>query len=280
MRWAPAIAASGLFALASPCARADQTPRPGVVDGRIRSVFYDPDQVVSLRGYFGYQMLIEFGAGERIENVSIGDALAWQVTPNHKASLLFLKPIQGETPTNMTVVTDQRRYAFALSARRAPRGRAADIAYVVRFIYPAPPSVPRPPPPPPPAPPERKNVAYTYTGSRSLLPSLVFDDGKATYFQWPSTTAIPALFLVGPDGAESIVNFTIRDGFLVVEQVAARFALRNGKDVTLVINDSWRDPLADAAAPRPHVQPKARRHGLFGWLSSAPAPPAAARAGP
>ncbi|MEP6967187.1 MAG: TrbG/VirB9 family P-type conjugative transfer protein [Pseudomonadota bacterium] len=256
-----------LLALAAPAlaARAEQAPRPGAVDSRIRSVFYDPDQVVAIRGYFGYQMMIEFGPGERIENVSIGDALAWQVTPNHKASLLFLKPIDGEAATNMTVVTDERRYVFALSARRAGKADIADMAYVVRFVYPPPP--PAPPAPPPPAPPERRNLAYTYTGSRALLPSLVFDDGHFTYFQWPPTTAIPALFLVGPDGAESIVNFSIRDGFLVVEQVAPRFALRNGKELTLVINDAWRDPLLTASAPRPHIPPPKKRRGLFGWLA-------------
>lgn len=257
-----------------PDARAEQTPIPGAVDARIRSVFYDPDQVVAIRGYFGYQMMIEFAPDEHIENVSIGDGLGWQVTPNHKATLLFLKPIDGVAPTNMTVVTDQRRYAFELTARRPGKSAPLDMAYVVRFIYPPPP--PAPPPPPPPTPPEHKNLAYTYTGSRALLPSLVFDDGRSTYFQWPSTATIPAVFLVGPDGAESIVNFSVRDGFFVVEQVAPKFDLRSAKELTTVINDAWRDPLIDAAAPRPHAPAKKKSRGIFGWMSrppqTAPAP--------
>jgi type IV secretion system protein VirB9 len=261
----------------APGARAAQTPVPGSLDPRIRSVFYNPDQVVAIHGYFGYQMMIEFAPDERIENVSIGDALSWQVTPNHKASLLFLKPIDGETPTNMTVVTDQRRYVFELSARHAAKTAPSDLAYVVRFVYPAPPFVPPPPPPPPPTPPERRNIAYTYAGSRALLPSAVFDDGVDTYFQWPKTTAIPAIFLVGPDGAESIVNFIIRDGFLVVEQVAPKFALRTGKEMTVVINDAWRDPLLDTSAPKPHAQ--AKKHGLFSWMSG-PSHPSSAQSAP
>jgi type IV secretion system protein VirB9 len=247
-------------------AGAEEAPLPGATDPRIRTVFYDPDQVVAIRGYFGFQIMIEFGPDERIQNVSIGDGLSWQVTPNHKASLLFLKPIDGTAPTNMTVVTQSRRYVFELSARRARSVRPVDMAYVVRFLYP-----PEPPPPPPPfvTPPEapqRQNVAYTYTGARELLPSLVFDDGRSTYFQWPSTAAIPAIFLVGSDGAESIVNFTIRDGFLVVEQLAPKFALRTAKELTLVINDAWRDPLLDSGAPHPHVAP--RKHGgMMSWFS-------------
>jgi type IV secretion system protein VirB9 len=269
-----ALFAPAMFAPATG-ARAEQTPIPGATDPRIRSVFYDPDQVVAIRGYYGYQMMIEFALDERIENVSIGDGLAWQVTPNHKATLLFLKPIDGQAPTNMTVVTDQRRYVFELTARRPGKTMPPDLAYVVRFVYPPPP--PAPPPPPPPAPPERKNLAYTYTGSRSLLPSLVFDDGRFTYFQWPATATIPAVFLVGPDGGESIVNFTVRDGFFVVEQVAPKFALRSAKELTTVINDAWRDPLIDAAAPRPHAPAKPKKRGLFGWRSaSAQNAPAAA----
>jgi type IV secretion system protein VirB9 len=278
-----AVALVAAILAPAPGALAEQTPIPGAVDPRIRSVFYDPDQVVAIRGYFGYQMMIEFAPDERIENVSIGDGLGWQVTPNHKATLLFLKPIDGVAPTNMTVVTDQRRYAFELTARRPGRTTPLDMAYVVRFIYPSPP--PPPPAPPPPAPPERKNLAYTYTGSRALLPSLVFDDGRSTYFQWPSTATIPAVFLVGPDGAESIVNFSVRGGFFVVEQVAPRFSLRSAKELTTVINDAWRDPLIDAAAPRPHALPKPKRRGMFGWLSgpartAASATPAPAAASP
>lgn len=231
---------------------AGQRPVPGAVDPRIRTVDYNPDEVVLLRGFFGYQMMVEFAPDERIENVSIGDALAWQVTPNRKANLLFLKPVSGEAATNMTVVTDRRRYAFELSARRASGPRAADMAYIVRFLYaPEPVSVVLDTEPPPPPPPEKRNVAYTYTGSRASLPSEVFDDGQFTYFQWPESAPTPALFLLAADGSESIVNYVIRDDYVVVEQLAPRFLLRNGAEVTTVINDGWRDPLPEATAPRP-----------------------------
>ncbi len=246
-------------------AHADQTPRPGALDPRIQMVDYDPDEVVSLTGYFGYQMMIEFDPEERIENVSIGDALAWQVTPNRRANLLFLKPIEAEA-TNMTVVTDRRRYAFELRARKAG-SRTADMAYVVRFIYPPEPVVPvfTPPPPAPPPPPERRNVSYSYTGSRASLPSLVFDDGQFTYFQWPESAPTPALFVSGPDGSESIANYGVRDGYLVVEQLAPRFVLRNGEDVTTIINLGWREPAPGPAAPRPYdakTAKAARRAGV------------------
>jgi type IV secretion system protein VirB9 len=251
---------AALACLAAPeAARAAAAPKPGVVDPRIRTIAYDPDQVVLLTGYLGFQTLIAFDPGERIENVSIGDALGWQVTPNHKANVLFLKPMAVVPATNMTVVTDRRQYAFELRARRLAGADPASLAYVVRFAYP-----PAPAPavatvtPPPPQPPQKKNIAYTYTGSRVSLPSQVFDDGRFTYFQWPTNTPIPALFLVGPDGSESIVNYSVRDGYQVVEQLAPRFKLRNGAEVTLIINDGWREPQPGPLAPRPHDAKTAR----------------------
>ena len=247
----PAFAALILATALASATRGAETPRPGLFDPRIRTVHYDPNEVVQLKGDLGYQMTIEFGDGEKIENVAIGDSLGWQVTPNKKATLLFLKPLAKGAVTNMTVITDQRRYAFQLTARKAAPSR--EMAYVVQFLYPPlPPPPPPAPVPPPPGPPEMKNKAYSYTGSRASLPALVFDDGKFTYFKWPEGTSTPALFLLANDGSESLANYGVRDGYQIVEQLAPRFVLRNGKEVTYVVNDAYREPTAGPDAPRPH----------------------------
>jgi type IV secretion system protein VirB9 len=126
------------------------------------------------------------------------------------------------------------------------------VTYVVRFLYAPDSPVAVVATPPPPAPPERRNVAYSYTGSRTALPSEVFDDGRFTYFRWADDASTPALFVVEPDGSESIANYTTRDGYQVVEQLAHRFVLRNGKEVTSIINDAWKAPAPGPLAPRPH----------------------------
>jgi type IV secretion system protein VirB9 len=126
------------------------------------------------------------------------------------------------------------------------------MAYVVRFTYPPEPVGdhgalhPRRPRP------SGATSAYTYTGSRAALPSLVFDDGRFTYFQWPEQMATPALFVVAPGRVGSIVNYGVRDGYVVVEQLAPHFRLRNGREVTTVINGGWREPTPGPAAPRPN----------------------------
>lgn len=216
-------------------AEAAAVPSPGILDSRIQTIQYDPDQVVLLHGTLGYQFMIEFAPEEKIETVSIGDALGWQVTPNRKASVLFVKPVL-KSKTNLTVLTDERRYAFEL--RVAPQRAGVPVLYVARMIYPQPAMavVVPPPPPPPEAPPVVSNYYYTMSGSEAERPLHIFDDGHKTYFQWPPDSALPAIFAVSDDGSESLVNYVLRDPYVVVDQVAPGFALRDGKQVIKVVN--------------------------------------------
>jgi type IV secretion system protein VirB9 len=245
---------------------AAQTPTPSPVDPRIRTVVYNPRQVVTITGQPGYQMVIEFGPGERIENISIGDAQAWQATPNRKADLLFLKPIDLVPSTNMTVVTNVRRYNFELLTAPSTTRRAQ--TFDIRFVYPneelaAVRNLPAETPVSDALPPEGWNFAYSYSGSKTNVPARVFDDGRFTYFQWPAGVDTPAIFAVGPDGKESLVNHITKGRYLIVEQLAPQFALRVGDQVTKVFNDAARLPEPGAAAPRRRDDPQQRR-GLFG----------------
>ncbi|MBI1682312.1 TrbG/VirB9 family P-type conjugative transfer protein [Caulobacter hibisci] len=226
-----------------------QTVAPAVVhaaaDPHIRTFAYDPDRVQRLTGVMGFQTMIEFGPDERIENVSIGDALGWQVTPNKRATLLFLKPVDRAPATNMTVVTDRRRYVFELSVAPA-KASTADAAYVVRFRYP-PVAVEAPPPPAKPAAPIAHNSAYSVQGATGLAPSRIFDDGRATYFAWPQQADLPAIFVVGADGAEGLANAVVKDGYLAVDRIAPRFVLRSDKASATIVNAGWTAPSAEIA---------------------------------
>ena len=207
---------------------AARIPDPGLGDPHIQSVLYTPDEVVQLRGALGWQIMLEFGADERIENVSIGDALAWQVTPNKKARNLFLKPLIKNAQTNMTVVTDKRRYAFSLET--TPRLRTTP--WVVRFDYPREVVAAIEEPPLPPAPP--LNFGYRMSGNAALLPARVWDDGLMTYFEFAAEKSIPAIFAGGPGKDESLVNSMTRGRVIVVQQTGGRFTLRTGKQVAIV----------------------------------------------
>lgn len=231
-------------------------PRPAAapVDPRIRTLTYDPGRIVSLRGHLGYQMVITFDPDERIENVSIGDSQAWQVTPNRAATLLFLKPVEPNAATNMTVITTLRRYAFELRAGEASGPGDPNIVYELRFRYldKAPPVTAAPPPPKQEEPARELNFSYKMKGSKGMTPTRVFDDGRFTYFEFPEGLDAPAIFVIGPTGQEEIVNNQVRGRYHVVDVVARQFVLRYGKGKTAVTNDGYRVP--DFAA-RPGAAP-------------------------
>jgi type IV secretion system protein VirB9 len=236
-------------------ATAAVVPQPGPGDPRIHVTQYDPDEVVVVRAVLGYQISIEFDPEERIENVAVGDALGWQITPNRKANLLFVKPMQQTPVTNMTVITNLRRYNFELSVRKPPR-RPDDpsVIYTLRFIYAAPAAlvaVLEPPPIPPPPPPQDVNHAYSYQGADTVLPARVFDDGHMTYFKFREGQDYPAIFIQDPAGGESIVNSFTREGFVVVDRLAPAFILRRGKEKATLINDGFAVDRPGAEAPKP-----------------------------
>lgn len=214
------------------------TPRPGGGDPRIHFVDYDPIAVVELRGALRHQLTIEFDPAERIENVAIGDSLSWQVTPNRRANLLFLKPMTLRPSTNMTVVTNLRRYNFRLTATAQPTRR---MPFTVRFVYSAPIALAEAPPPPDP-PPEVRNAAYSFQGSKSLLPIRIFDDGRETYFAFGVGEDLPAIFVVEPDGAEALINLRLREGLFVADRIAQGFILRRGGESTRIFNDGFQRP--------------------------------------
>ncbi len=234
-------------------AQTTPTATPGG-DPRIKQVLYDADAIVPVRGVLGYEMAIEFSAAERIENVSIGDSLSWQVTPNRKATLLFLKPMAKGNPTSMTVVTNLRIYSFTLTAVE-PRANGNDPNQMLRlrFLYPPPPAPPAAPvkaTPPPPRP-EDFNFDYAIKGSKALHPVRVFDDGHLTYFQFDADKDTPALFVVGPDNKEELAETRVTGAYTVVDLIAERFVLRYGKTKLDVRNNAWKRKPPPVAAPLP-----------------------------
>lgn len=258
-----AVAGSMLTALAgTPLAASAQ------VAPNIRYVDYSADGVIRLTGHTGYQMMLEFEAGEKIETVGIGDSSGWQVTPNGAGTIMFLKPIGLPPTTNLSIITNLRRYNLELVAKTGLRVPQSQITYAVRFRYPekagavgamatAPFLIATAP--------ELWNRAYSFDGAKANVPEQIFDDGKATYFRFAAGSSTPAIFSVTPDQGESIVNFAVRGPYIVVEQIAPQFVLRDGKTVTIIFNDAYTTLTPGADAPKQRATKK--KCGIFGCKS-------------
>ena len=129
------LTTAALIAISSPV-MAEKSPRPGPVDSRIRTIVYSPRDVTEVRGHYGYQTLIEFNHDEVIQNIVLGDSMAWYARPNEAGNLLFVKPIEDNATTNMTVVTDKRTYHFELNAAATQSSHARNMAFHILFKYP------------------------------------------------------------------------------------------------------------------------------------------------
>ena len=246
-------------------ASAQQTVR---VDPHIRYVDYDPDAVIRLIGYTGYQMMLEFAPGEKIETVGIGDSSGWQVTPNGAATVMFLKPVGLPRTTNMSIVTNYRRYNLELLARSGTKVAQSQIVYAVRFRYQPTEAESATAPAAQPLtmiPQEQWNRAYSYDGAKGNVPEQVFDDAKSTFFRFAAGVPTPAIFSIAPGAGESIVNFSIRGAYVVIEQIAPQFVLRQGAEITYIFNDAYVVPTPGVDAPKPRVKSKKSGLGsLFG----------------
>jgi len=245
--------------LATP-AGAVETPRPGAADPRIKTVDYDPQQVVRIVGAFRTATQVRFAPDETILHVALGDTSGWEVAP--ETSILFAKPVAARAPTNLIVTTrteggETRHYTFELATRGGPTGRAAaDTFFVVQFRYPqAEKSLldkalsaeahalearvlqlklergvlegPR-------------NLAYEIQGSGAIAPSEITDNGRFTVLRFPGAQAMPTVYAVSPDGTEALVPFDVRGEFLVVHQTAAQLRLRRGRAVLCIFNLAYR----------------------------------------
>lgn len=203
-------------------------------DPRIRVVPYRTDAVYRIRGYVGYQIDITFAPGERFVGLGVGDSngVTFAADSNH----LFLKPRAARVATNLTVLTNCRTYLFDYEAETEPPDPSgADVIYALRFEYPAVPLgvVAR----------KRRRVErnlaaaqgtrtrnydYWYCGDPSLKPTAAWDDGIQTTLVFGAHAELPAIFALNDDGSESLVNFSVRAGRIVLQRIARRLIVRRG----------------------------------------------------
>lgn len=222
-------------------------------DPRLVDLAYKPGQVVRIEGRANVQAAIRFGEEELIENVAIGDSSTWQVTPNKRATMLFLKPLADRTATNMTVITDKHVYLFDLIASPANR----NPTYMLSFNHPddETPTGPSQTPavkaaetpnaielaassdPYAVVDPSQLNFAWSGSGDKKLLPARIYDDGDATFLTWANRSSIPAILVKDRSGTEGPVNFAVRGNVIVIDGVPRKIVLRSGSQMATIDNN-------------------------------------------
>lgn len=259
-------------------AHAESVPKSVKADQRIKTTVFDKDNVVVLHGTMGVSTMIMFDeeVGERIATVALGDTASWQAVPDQSKRYLFIKPLERDAATNMTIVTNRHIYNFAL---RASGPGSAQAVYKLRFVYPEDQA-------------ERRllgqaremasnplltrlwahpglmNAKYAFKGELINKPVRVADDGEHTYFEFAGE--VPAIFRVKKDRSETLVNYRREGRVIIVDGVAAQWTLRNGNQATCVFNMRAQEepPPADDMTP-------VQQNSIVGASESEDATPAA-----
>jgi type IV secretion system protein VirB9 len=202
-------------ALAAPPLAAQTYPQPGLGDPHIQTVQYDPAQIIRLSVAPGLQTMVELAPGENIQTIAVGDSAAWQVSAGKRGDIFFVKNIGAAAMTNMSVVTASRVYNFELMP---PNGYGGVSAYQVKVTYPA----------------RVQETAltaaeqtfeYHLSGSKTIRPSDVYQEGARTIVEWPENAALPAIFVL-EDGNETLVNGEMQEGRFVIPGTPAKLVFR------------------------------------------------------
>lgn len=235
------------------------TPITG--DTRLIQYVYNPDNTYLVLSKPKAVTHVQFAANETIRTVAAGDTANWELNATKDRRNLFIKPKFEGDETTLTVLTDLRAYQFVLRST----GEGKKWHQRVSWIYGSDMLLSLPEADPPvseparaaaePAPvrvqstepsaasssagdqqapsglrPDKLRFAYQITGDAPFRPSIVFDDGRFTYFKLPSNIQeLPALFAVTESTEYSLVNFEVQGEYIVAQRLMPHAVLKLGR---------------------------------------------------
>jgi len=266
-----AIAAALVTALSASPVMALNEKSNSPYDYRIKTVVYNPMDVVELDGVVGLQTHIQFAPDEVYVTHNFGLADGWALT--YKDNNVFIKPTDELSDTNLTVVTNKRVYYFLLryigtnevkgadgkvtetfiktpwSMRKATVGviykypfedmKAANKKLEERRVREALAKASNGP----------FNIAYTRSdeaASVDIRPAHIWDDFSATYFEFPPNATMPNIYVIGADGKETIPPTHVEGEYsniIVAETTAREWRVRLGDRVVGVVNGGYNPAL-------------------------------------
>ena len=229
------------FLLSSQTAMAAIESKPVPIDSRIKTFIFSENEVFRLVVHYGYQTSIEFADGEEIQTISVGNNYAWQLTPVGRR--LFIKPLEENILTNMTILTNKRSYQFEVQSKLLSYTVDEELVYVVRFFYPdadfdknkpriaqaekqelSIPSV------------EPMNFKYTLEGPESLAPTKIFDDGTNTFMKFEGDL-MPKFEQLDDDKGTELTPRK-RGEYVVLNTIASKFRLTLDNKIVTIFNEN------------------------------------------
>jgi len=268
---AGAIMATTFIAGLTSSAEALEVGRNSPYDFRIKSVVYNPVNVVRVDAIAGVATHIVVSPDEGYVTHAFGDSESWQLS--HVDNNYFIKPKAANSDTNLIIVTTKRTYNIVLHYIAGKEVKGADGAVKQEFIK-TPWSV-------------RQatlqltylypfedlqkankkleknradqalknqmqgpfNIDYTRSDEKKMLsiaPTHVWDNYRFTWIEFPRNANLPTIYVIGPDGKERATNATPAgkdNNILQVPEVAREFHIRYGDKVVAIVNNNYNPSL-------------------------------------
>jgi len=245
------LLAAFIAVLAPSVATAEATPASIPREPRLVVYQYDNNLTYSVVSAPGMVTDISLGTDEKLQAFAIGDTLQWisAKTEGH----IFLKPTTEGLTTTGTLITDKRTYQLSIKSVNATEHNwhqrvswsYPDILLFERQKVVAEKKV---------AEDEKKriddtvvsrgvsveslNFEYTVSGDAQFKPVTVFDDGRFTWLRLRNVQEMPAVFLLSDGAAGELVNYQVKDNYIVINRIIPGALLKLGKDEVRIKNNA------------------------------------------
>ena len=247
--------------LSPQAAHASQTPTPAPGDQRMRSIAYQPDNVVDAVTTLGSTLAVQFADTETVQDIWVSDSAKKDCKVQGAGNIALVKPATVMPAAPMFVRTALRDggfrlYTFQLQVKEGDTAETTPgTMFRIRFTYPADEAA------------ARRDAAiraagerqqravraklaagaavvaanwrYVAQGSANLVPAEIWDDGQSTFLRFSGNVRIPSVYVIDPNGKEALVNYSVEAGVLTIHQTAPRFRLRDGDTVLAIMNRAW-----------------------------------------
>jgi len=207
-------------------------------DGALYQLYAAPGQVTDIALEPGEQLA---GTGP----VAAGDTARWIIGDTTSGTgagarvHILVKPVRPDIATNLVINTDRRTYHLELKA--TPGTYMASVSWdypqdrlialrrsgaEARTAAPVAAGLDV----------DRLSFDYRIEGDNpSWRPLRAFDDGRQVFIEFPASVArgeMPPLFVIGSGGTGELVNYRVRDRYMVVDRLFAAAELRLGDKKT------------------------------------------------
>jgi type IV secretion system protein VirB9 len=238
---------AGLAAISAANRAARETSRPQGFVGGVQIFAYDPGRVYEVWTAPLRVTTLTLAPGETIVSKAAGDTVRWQIGETtsgegaNKRAHVMIKPLERRLETNLVLSTSERVYLIELKSGPPDAFNAAVTWDLGAVLPPAPARTAEAEHPSLVTPQGPLDARYRIESKGhppAWAPAAVMTDGARTFLRFPadlSAQETPALFALGPDGADQLVNYRQQGGLWVVDRVLDRAELRLGEKHAQVV---------------------------------------------